>query len=87
MNFVLMAFSGVFNPVESLPGVFQPIAKALPSTHAFIALRQVLDGRPLPGHEIWVGAVAAVVWLAAGVGFSTWMLRIFRNRGFVTRFS
>jgi ABC-2 type transport system permease protein len=87
MNFVLMAFSGVFNPVESLPGVFQPIAKALPSTHAFSALRQVLDGQPLPTDQIWIGLGSSVLWLAGGIAFSTWMLRVFRNRGFVTRFS
>ena len=27
-NFILMAFSGVFNPVEALPGALQPIARA-----------------------------------------------------------
>jgi ABC-2 type transport system permease protein len=87
MNFVLMAFSGVFNPVEALPGPFQPIARTLPSTHAFSALRQVLDGGALPTNQIWIGLGSAVVWLAGGIAFSTWMLRVFRNRGFVTRFS
>ena len=32
-----MPLSGVFYPVEALPGVLQPIAPLLPTTHAFAA--------------------------------------------------
>ena len=45
-NYILMALSGVFNPVVALPGVMQPLARELPSTHAFNALRAVLSGGP-----------------------------------------
>jgi ABC-2 type transport system permease protein len=86
-NFILMALSGVFNPVEALPAVLQPIARILPSTHAFTALREVLAGNPLPMDEIVRGLVGGVLFVAAGFAFSWWMLRIFRRRGFVTRFS
>jgi ABC-2 type transport system permease protein len=86
-NYILMAFSGVFNPVEALPKVFQPIARILPSTYAFAALRQVLAGEPLPMGDIWLGLVGSVVMLIGGFAFATWMLRVFRRRGFVTRFS
>jgi ABC-2 type transport system permease protein len=86
-NYILMAFSGVFNPVEALPRVFQPIARILPSTYAFAALRQVLAGEPLPMGDIWLGLVGSVVMLIGGFAFATWMLRVFRRRGFVTRFS
>src|SRR4051794_40315642 len=30
-NFILMALSGAFNPIESLPAVLQPISKILPA--------------------------------------------------------
>jgi ABC-2 type transport system permease protein len=86
-NFVLMALSGVFNPVAALPAGLQPIARVLPSTHAFIALRTVLAGKPLPTHEIYIGIFGALMMVAAGFAFSAWMMRIFRQRGFVTRFS
>ncbi len=86
-NYILMAFSGVFNPVEALPRVFQPIARILPSTYAFAALREVLAGEPLPMGDIWLGLVGSVVMLFGGFVFATWMLRVFRRRGFVTRFS
>ncbi len=86
-NYVLMAFSGVFNPVDALPGPIQPLARILPSTHAFNALRDVLAGKPLPTGEIVSGMIGAVVMLLLGFAFTTWMLRVFRQRGFVTRFS
>jgi ABC-2 type transport system permease protein len=86
-NFILMALSGVFNPVEALPTALQPLARILPSTHAFTALRAVLAGRPLPVHEIVTGLAGGVVFVVLGFTFSWWMLRIFRRRGFVTRFS
>jgi ABC-2 type transport system permease protein len=86
-NFILMAFSGVFNPVNALPGALQPIARVLPSTHAFSALRAVLNGSPLPTGEIVSGVIGAIVMLIAGFSFTAWMLHVFRRRGFVTRFS
>ena len=86
-NYILMAFSGVFNPVDALPGPIQPLARILPSTHAFNALRDVLAGKPMPGGEILKGLIGAVVVLLLGFAFSARMLRTFRRRGYVTRFS
>ena len=37
--FVLLPLSGVFYPTDALPTVLQPLALALPTTHAFTALR------------------------------------------------
>jgi ABC-2 type transport system permease protein len=85
--FLMLAVSGVFYPVEALPGVFEPLAHALPTTHAFEAARDVLDGRPLPWDELAVGAAGCVALGVAGVAFVTAMLAVFRRRGYVTRFS
>ena len=86
-NFILMALSGVFFPVDALPALLQPIATVLPSTHAFNALREVLAGNPLPMDEIVAGLVGSALFVVVGFAFSWWMLHIFRRRGFVTRFS
>jgi ABC-2 type transport system permease protein len=87
INFVLLSISGVFNPVDALPGALQPIAEVLPSTHAFNAVRQILDGDPLPWDEVTAALVGSAIALLAGVAYATWMLRVFRRRGLVTRFS
>lgn len=85
--FVIMALSGVFNPVESIPGPLQPVARVLPTTHAFAATRAVLDGGPLPWDDIVAGLVGALVAAAAGLAFVARMLAVFRRRGYITRFS
>ncbi len=43
--FVLLPLSGVFYPTKALPGLMQPLALALPTTHAFSALRSLVDHR------------------------------------------
>ena len=85
--FVVMPLSGIFYPVDALPGVLQPISQALPTTHAFVAVRTVLDGDPIPWNELAIAAVGCVAISAAGLWFVAHMLGTFRKRGFVTRFS
>lgn len=85
--FVIMPLSGVFYPVEALPPLLQPISKLLPTTHAFDAARQVLDGKPIPWDEMAMAAVGSVVVAGLGIWFLGAMLRSFRHRGLVTRFS
>jgi ABC-2 type transport system permease protein len=85
--FVIVALSGAFYPVHAMPGVLQPLGRLLPSTHAFEAARRLLDGRPMPWGLVAEGAagVAVAVPVAAAVLWRT--LRIFRARGYVTRYS
>jgi ABC-2 type transport system permease protein len=85
--FVVMPLSGVFYPVEALPGALEPIARLLPTTHIFAAARTVLDGEAVPWDELAVGLAGTVGVAALGVLYVTTMLRTFRRRGFVTRFS
>jgi ABC-2 type transport system permease protein len=87
INFLVMALSGVFNPVDAIPGALQPLSRILPTTHAFSALRTLLDGQPLPWGQIGAGLVGAVICAALSIWYSARMLRTFRRRGYVTRFS
>jgi len=86
-NFVMLALSGVFNPISALPAAVQPIARILPTTYAFSAMRTLLDGQPMPWGDVWWGFVGALVFCAAGFWFIVHMLETFRRRGYVTRFS
>jgi ABC-2 type transport system permease protein len=85
--FVLMPLSGTFFPVEALPALLQPVAQALPTTHAFAAARLLVDGGAFPWHELFVSAALTAVAGAAAMVYVTWMLRVFRRRGYVTRYS
>jgi len=87
INFLVMALSGVFNPVDAIPSALQPLSRILPTTHAFSALRTLLDGQPLPWGEIGAGLIGAVICAAISIWYSARILRTFRRRGYVTRFS
>jgi len=85
--FVVMPLSGVFYPVAALPALLRPLAQALPTTHAFAAGRALASGEPLPWNEMALAAAGTGALVAVALGYLTWMLRIFRNRGYVTRYS
>src|SRR4051794_28454694 len=61
INFLVMALSGVFYPVDALPAALQPLARILPTTHAFAALRSLLDGHSLLWAQIGAGVASAFV--------------------------
>ena len=57
INFLVMALSGVFNPVDAIPGLLQPVSRILPTTHAFSALRRHALDRlfvAVPRHDLVV---------------------------------
>ena len=85
--FVLMPLSGIFYPVDSLPSFLQPIARLLPTTHAFAALRALVDGDGTDWVQIGLAALGAVVVLLLALVYLTRMLALFRRRGYVTRHS
>jgi ABC-2 type transport system permease protein len=85
--FVIMPLGGVFYPVEALPPFVRPISALLPTTHAFAAGRELIDGGPMPWGELGLAAIGTVVATAAALAFVAWMLRLFRRRGYITRYS
>ena len=87
MNFLLLAVSGVFNPISAAPGAIQPIARILPTTYVFGAARVVLAGQAIPWDDLAKGLAGALVAVALAYWFIIRMLATFRKRGYVTRFS
>ena len=85
--FVIMPLGGVFYPVEALPAFVRPISELLPTTHAFAAGRDLIDGGPVPWGELALATIGTLVAAAAALAFVAWMLRLFRRRGYVTRYS
>jgi ABC-2 type transport system permease protein len=85
--FAVMPLSGVFYPVEALPGFLQPVAVALPTTHAFSAMRSVLDGKPLPWGEIAWATLGTIVLAVLALIYLTKMMSLFRRRGYISRYA
>src|SRR5215471_15657821 len=85
--FVLLPLSGVFYPTDALPTVLQPLAEALPTTHAFAALRSLVDHHGSDWSQLAIAAVGVAVMLALSMAFLVAMLRTFRERGYITRYT
>ncbi len=85
--FAVMPLSGTFYPVSALPGVLRPIGEVLPTTHAFAAGRAFALGQPMPWHELGLATAGTIGLLLLSLAYLGWMLRTFRARGFVTRYS
>jgi ABC-2 type transport system permease protein len=86
-TFLILSLSGVFNPISAIPGPVQPLARILPTTQAFGAARTLLDGGAIPWGSLARAAIGAVVLAILGFVYVTRMLKLFRARGFVTRYS
>jgi ABC-2 type transport system permease protein len=85
--FVLLPLSGVFYPTDALPTAMQPIALALPTTHAFTALRSLVDGHGSDWSQLAIAAVGSIILLLLAMAWLVTMLRVFRRRGYVTRYT
>lgn len=83
---LLMPLSGVFYPVDSLPGVLQAVAQLIPLTHVFDAVRVGIDEGTVAWGQLGIAAVGTLVLAAAAVWFLRNQLRRFRRQGWVTKF-
>ncbi|MFS0694457.1 ABC transporter permease [Streptomyces nitrosporeus] len=84
---VVMPLSGVFYPVSTLPAVLRPVAELLPTTHAFAAGRELAAGHAIPWGQLGAATAGTLVLLAVSLFALSRMLRVFRRRGLVTRYS
>jgi len=79
--FLLQPLSAVFYPVDVLPTWLQAVARGVPASHVFEAVRAYLErGVVLTGHLL-AGALLDVVYLAAGAAFSVHIFRRVRVLG------
>ncbi len=79
--FLFAPLSGIYYPIDTLPGWLQPLAWALPSAHVFEGMRSVLfDG--VFRVDLFFGAVAwNVLYLALACAFFLYMAHVARQRG------
>ncbi len=81
LGFALSPLSAVFYPVSALPGWAQRIAIALPMTHVFEGMRQILKGGPLPFAALWLSFGLNVLYLTLSILFFGWMFERSRSKG------
>jgi ABC-2 type transport system permease protein len=83
--FLIQPLSAVFYPVEVLPGWLQPVAKALPSTHVFEGMREVLKTGTVDARRLAAALALDVFALLLGALFFAWMLSRVREKGYLSR--
>jgi ABC-2 type transport system permease protein len=85
--FFIQPVVAVFYPVSVLPGWLQPIALALPATHIFEGMREVMQSGTMSWVPLAWALVLNLVYLALAGGFFVWILNYTRRRGLLTKFS
>jgi ABC-2 type transport system permease protein len=87
LNYVFLAFSGVFFPPSSLPPGIRQVSSIVPTSRLFAVMRSSLNGEGIAWGSLGVSAIASFVLLGLATLFAVRLLRVFRTRGFVTRYS
>jgi ABC-2 type transport system permease protein len=85
--FAVLPLSGVFYPIRALPGLLRPLAMLLPTTHAFAAGRALVDGKGMQWDELGVAVLSALILGLVGVVFLAQMMKLFRHRGYISRYT
>ncbi len=79
--FIMAPISGVYYPVNVLPGWMQAIAWATPSAHVFEGMRAVLLQHVFLWGAFWSAAALNIVYLALGAAVFAWAVRYARDHG------
>lgn len=83
--FLLQPVSAVFYPLDILPGGLQVVARLLPSTYVFEGMRAALQTNRVDWGSLALALGMNLAYLAAGAAFFGWMLRIVREKGYLSR--
>jgi ABC-2 type transport system permease protein len=79
--FALQPLSGVYYPISVLPEWLQPLAWALPASHVFEGLRELLFHHTYNAGLLLNAAMLNVLFLCGGVFAFLAFFRAARNRG------
>lgn len=80
-TFVLGPFCCVFYPLSVLPAWVQPLALALPPTHAFEGMRAAMAGQAIPWDGLAIGFALNALYIAIGIGLFMLAYRSARQHG------
>jgi len=79
--FALQPLSGVYYPVSVLPGWLQPVALALPSSHVFEGLRELLFKHTFNSGMLLDAALLNLLFLGGGIAAFLAFFHAARQRG------
>jgi ABC-2 type transport system permease protein len=83
--FLIQPVCAVFYPLSILPKWLQPISLAIPATHVFEGMRQVLENRTMPIGHLWAAFGLNLIYLAAGALIFNRMFDVARRKGLLAK--
>ena len=83
--FLIQPLSAAFYPVSVLPAWLRPVALAIPATHVFEGMREVLAGGAFPAARLAAAFALNAAYLAGASAFFVWMLGRVREKGYLAR--
>jgi ABC-2 type transport system permease protein len=81
---IILLVSGIYYPIEVMPGPFQILARAIPFTYFLEYYRSFYVPGP---YNLFTGTVLAVVYLIVGLVVLDWSVERARNTGILLRLS
>ncbi len=81
LAFLVQPISAVFYPVSILPVWLQPFALAMPASHVFEGMRQVVEGGPFPVSSLFTAFVLNGIYLAMATALFYRNLRVVKMKG------
>lgn len=85
MVFALAPISGVYYPIDVLPAWLRPVAWALPSSHVFEGMRDVLFHGTFRADLFAVAVVLDLVYMALAALLFLWSFKVARREGLLLR--
>ncbi len=79
--FLLAPVSGVYYPISVLPAWLQPVAYAVPASHVFEGMRQVLQHQDFSGRLFFTALGLNVFYMIGGTAIYLAAIRTARERG------
>ncbi len=79
--FLVSPLSGIYYPIDTLPGWLQPVSWALPSSHVFEGMRAVMFEGAFDWTLFWRAAGLNAVWLTGASVLFLVMFRLAREKG------
>ena len=79
--FIILPFSCVYYPLNSLPQVIQGIAQLLPTVHIFESMREVAINKNIYIYDLFIIIILNTIYMTLSILFFLKMIKIARIKG------
>ncbi len=79
--FIILPFSCVYYPLNSLPQVIQGIAQLLPTVHIFESMREVAINKNIYTYDLFIIIILNTIYMTLSILFFLKMIKIARIKG------